>query len=640
MDISRRNLRLRFAEGPPLPAEALQVEEAIGEVPTYRVRYRQETRALEALLGQKVTVLPPEADLPDGTPARPRVGIVTAAERCGTERVEARADGQGEVELTLRPALALLGCSVRCRVYQNRSSIDILKDLLALNGLRHAKLQVAATPPRRVFCLQYREDDLSFIRRLLAEDGIAFYYGDADDPEVLILHDSARPYPHSAPGPLRLGDGTLPDPGRTRAVVRRRSTAGPARVALTGYDVARAAQTATGAETVQDIPAFQATSVTLPVLAPSGDLTADALRRLARDRATRGNRLTGTMQHPGPVLGQGLDVASTDPDLAGDYVLSSFVSHTEAGGLSRVQFVACPRRGAFVPPQRPRPVVPGVQTAVVVGADPGQPAQDAEGRVKVRFAWDTSGDTRDTSCWIRVATPLAGQGYGAAFTPRAGQEVLVAFLDGDPDAPVIAGSLPNGKHTHPLAAAGSTRSGLSTGLGPAPTNALEFDDRDGAERMTLRAARDFALEVPANVTAAVGGTETRSVAKAAEHAYDQGLTVQVAQAAAWSAQEITLSAERKLVLTVGSSVLELTPSGITIKGTTVAIEATTLTASGSAKIALSGGTGSVEASGPLTLKGLQLTAEGSAMTTVKAGAMLTVQASGMTTVKGALVQIN
>jgi type VI secretion system secreted protein VgrG len=114
----------------------------------------------------------------------------------------------------------------------------------------------------------------------------------------------------------------------------------------------------------------------------------------------------------------------------------------------------------------------------------------------------------------------------------------------------------------------------------------------------------------------------------------------VAKDATCKAKTITLEAQSRLVLKVGSSQVELTASGITIKASTVKIDAASLDAKGSGQFKLSGGSGNVQASGPLGLKGLQLTAEGSAMTTVKAGGMLTLQASGMTTVKGGIVQIN
>lgn len=639
MAIDTRNLRLILGRTAPRDATSLTVSESINVVPTYTVEYVNESASLAGLLGEKAEILLPETENALGIAPRRFCGMVTAAELAGDE-LSATSIG-GSVRLTVRPFLALLEYSSRCHVYQNKSSLEILADILEFNGLKRSPVRIGASPPRREVCIQYNENDLSFVTRLMAEDGVAFYFGDGQDADVLVTHDSARPFPQMAGGTIELTDASVPRADRLRAdTLCRVSRVATGKVALTSHDIARAAQNASGPGPVGDAPGMKATGETHHLAAPSGDLKQDERRRRAAERRAAAEQISGHCSHPAAYLGQTMNISSETGEIAGDYVVSRLDYHVGSDKRAYLAFEASPRATGPVPLRPPKPMIPGVHNAVVVGGDAGTAVQDAQGRVKVKFLWDTTGETRDTSCWLRVAAPLAGNGYGALFTPRAGQEVLVGFLNGDPDAPVITGALYNGKHTHPYMEAGGTRSGVTSKLTQAQANELEFEDKEGSEKLSLRAAKDLDVSVAEATTTMIGTTETRQITGEAVHEYGKTLDVEVAKDATLKAETITLEAQSRLVLKVGSSLIELTSSGVTIKGGTVKIDASSLDAKGSGQFKLSGGSGSVQASGPLDLKGLQLTAEGSAITTVKAGGMLTVQASGMTTVKGGIVQIN
>ena len=639
MAIDTRNLRLILGRTEPRDATGLTVSETINEVPTYTVDYVNESAPLTGLLGEKAEILLPETENALGIAPRRFCGVVTSAELAGDEQ-SATSIG-ASVRLTVRPFLALLEYSSRCHVYQNKSSLEILADILEFNGLKRSPVLIGATPPRREVCIQYNEDDLSFVTRLMAEDGVTFFFGDGQDADVLVTHDSARPFPRMAGGTIELTDASAPCADRLRAdTLCRVSRVATGKVALTSYDIVQAAQKATGPDPVGDAPGMKATGETHHSAAPSGDLKQDARRRRAAERRAAAEQISGHCSHPAAYLGQAMNIFSDASDIAGDYLVSRLDYRVGSDKRTYLSFAASPRVPGPVPLRRPKPMVPGLHNAVVVGGDTGTAVQDAQGRVKVRFLWDTTGETRDTSCWLRVATPLAGNGYGALFTPRAGQEVLVGFLNGDPDAPVITGALYNGKHTHPYMETGGTRSGVTSKLTQAQANELEFEDKEGSEKLSLRAAKDLDVSVAEAATTKIGTTETRQITGGAEHEYGKTLDVEVSKDATLKAETITLEAQSRLVLKVGSSLVELTSSGVTINGGTVKIDASSLDAKGTGQFKLSGGSGSVQTSGPLDLKGLQLTAEGSAMTTVKAGGMLTVQASGMTTVKGGIVQIN
>lgn len=639
MSIDPRNLRLILGRTAPREARSLTVSEAINTVPTYTIDYANENAPLAGLLGEKAEILLPATENALGIAPRRFCGVVIAAELVSDERA-ATSDG-GNVRLTVRPFLALLAYSTRCHVHQNKSSVEIFSDILAFNGLQRSPVRIGADPPRREICIQYNEDDLSFVTRLLAEDGIAFFFGDGQDAYVLVIHDSARPFPAVAEGAIALTDASVPRADRLRAdALSRVSRVATGKVGLTSHDIAKAIQSATGHDPVGMSPGMKATGETRHLAAPSGDLRQDARRRSVAERRSAAEQISGQCSHPAAYIGQALTISSTASDIAGDYVVSRLDYRVGNDKIAYLSFQASPRATGPVPQRPPKPMIPGVHTAVVLGGDADTTVQDAQGRVKIRFLWDMTGKQQDTSCWLRVASPLAGNGYGALFTPRAGQEVLVGFLNGDPDAPVITGSLYNGKHVHPYMEPGGTRSGLTSKLTQELANELEFDDKQGHEKLSLRAAKDFDLHVTEAATTKIGTTETRQITGAATHGYSDKLDIDVAKDATCKAKTITLEAQSSLVLKVGSSQVELTASGITIKASTVKIDAASLDAKGSGQFKLSGGSGNVQASGPLGLKGLQLTAEGSAMTTVKAGGMLTLQASGMTTVKGGIVQIN
>jgi len=674
MNIDRKNLRLILGRTAPRDATSLTATESLNAVPTYIVEYANETKPIAQLLGEKAEILLPEEETGLGITPRRFCGVVTAAELTSDES-SATTIG-GTIRLTVRPFLALLSYSTRCYVHQNKSSVDILKDILEFNGLKRSPVRIKVAPPRREICVQYNEDDLSFVTRILAEDGIAFFFGDGKDADVLVTHDSARPFPDIKGGVIALTDASVPRADRLRADnLRRASRAATGKVALTSYDIERAAQNASRPEPVSKVPGMKATADKSHLAVHSGALQDDEQRRRAAERRAAAELISGQCNHPAIHLGQAMNITSQARDIAGDYVVSQL--EYRVGGDHRVHlsFNANPRANGPVPMRPAKPVIAGVHNAVVVGGDAGTAVQDAQGRVKVRFLWDSTDAPKDSnswldvaeqiagddfgealgpirslwgnknkaddkSCWLRVATPIAGNGYGALFTPRAGQEVLVSFLNGDPDAPVITGNLYNSKHAHPYMEEGGTRSGVTTKLSQELANELEFEDKEGSEKLSLRAAKDLDVVVTEAASTTIGTTETRQISDAASHEYGTSLDINVAENAMLKAETITLQAQSRLVLQVGSSQIELTPSGVTITGGAVKIDATTLEANASAQFNLSGSTGTVEASGPLNLKGLQLTAEGSATATVKAGGMMTVQASGMTTVKGAIVQIN
>jgi type VI secretion system secreted protein VgrG len=180
------------------------------------------------------------------------------------------------------------------------------------------------------------------------------------------------------------------------------------------------------------------------------------------------------------------------------------------------EFTVIPSDVPYRPERRtPRPVMPGPQTAVVTTPDNEEIYTDEHGRVKVKFHWDRVGENNEkSSCWVRVSQSWAGAGWGALFLPRNGQEVVVSFLDGDPDRPLITGGVYNGAHSPPQSLPKdknkSTIRSRSTKKGSGGSE-LTFDDTKGKEKLLLSAQTDLSVSSGANTGRTVGKDDTLSV---------------------------------------------------------------------------------------------------------------------------------
>ncbi|GAB0062712.1 hypothetical protein IBA8401_37420 [Pseudomonas syringae] len=224
-----------------------------------------------------------------------------------------------------------------------------------------------------------------------------------------------------------------------------------------------------------------------------------------------------------------------------------------------------------------KPSINGPQTAIIVGPPGEEIYTDEMGRVKVQFHWDRNGQFDDkSSCWVRVAQSGASGGFGSIQIPRVGDEVVVVFLDGNPDRPLIMGSLYNSQNTPPWSLpANKTQSGFLTrsmkGDG-GTANFFRFEDKAGAEQLIMHAERNMDTEIEVDETHKVGnnrtmtvdGRQTEIIKKDTVMNVQEGsLTIQVDN------QFIQVNAKQHIILQVGESSITLTPDGIEIKGNAI-----------------------------------------------------------------------
>jgi type VI secretion system secreted protein VgrG len=308
-------------------------------------------------------------------------------------------------------------------------------------------------------------------------------------------------------------------------------------------------------------------------------------------------------------------------------------------------------------PMAAKPVVVGLQTAVVTGSDTDEDiAVDQYGRVQVTFPWNKPDKANaQSSCPVRVASPWAGKSWGAVSIPRVGQEVVVSFLEGDPDRPLIIGSVYNAVNTVPYVLPDNkTQSGIvSRSLlgGAADANELRFEDKAGSEDFFIHAQKDMHEEVENDhvvtidhdETVTIKNDQTFTIQHDRKHTVSNNDTLGVSQDGTTTiGQNFKLSAGSQIELVTGASSITMKSSGdIEIKGVNITITGDmSVKMEGQTQVGIkAGATMDIGAGASMKVHSDALMdVEGGAMTTVK-GAMLTLSADAMTQVSGAIIMI-
>lgn len=607
--------------------------ETLSEVPKYRVTVLDQETHLDELVGKFC-----EINLVSGVyialKARKFSGIIMSVERA-VDR-----SGSPTLEIELQSALGVLGLSVHSAIYQKKTSLEVLKEVLARNGLARMKIAGTKSKAKRDTVIQYNENDLDFCKRILSEEGLTFYFNDGTDPDTLFLHDVRKPFPKVF-DIIELTDGKSVADGKLVAEnLNLTRTFRPHKVELTHYDASKAAQTMAGPVTASKTKTAMTPSVLEYRPTIVGDLNNDELKILINASQRPELAISGECEHPAVYLGQEIKITSLDiSDMNERYIISHLIYRPLRGNALCCQFHAVPVTHIPAPIRLPKPLISGVHNAIVVGPEgskTGTVACDDKGRVLVKFFWDK---TASDSGYIRVSEPFSGNGYGAQFTPRVGHEVLVSFLHGDPDAPVITGQLYTEKHQPPFAEKNTTKSGIRTQLEGLP-NELEFDDKAGAELIGIRAAKDFELIVNENVTREIKMKETTTIAETSKLEIGDSWDIKVNNGQYNEADEITLKGKTKITLQVGQSRIELSASGILIDAPKVEIKGKSkVDFDSKGALTLTGISTKVEAKTALDLKGLNISAKASIKASLE-GAMAEVKGTGVVTIKGGVTMIN
>ena len=532
--------------------------------------------------------------------------------------------------LTLVPQLAYLAHRTNQRVFQHLTVPQIVAQVLEEHGIQADAYRFGLGPvvyPPREYCVQYDETDLHFIQRLCEEEGIHYHFQHAASGHVLVFGDDQTVFPKLTATAYQQDSGLVAD----QPVIKRfglRLETRTSRVTRRDYDFEKPRLTMEAAFHSDFQPDLEDYDYPgrFTERARGKHLSQRALERhrhdyeLAEGESDQPKLVSGHFlpltEHPRSDWNQLWLLTEVLHEGKQPQVLEeSVTSHVDSGdGFVqgyRNRFSATPWAIPFRPALRhPKPKVLGSQTAVVTGPAGEEIHCDEYGRVRVQFHWDREGQADDkTSCWLRVSSSWAGDRYGGIAIPRVGMEVLVTFLEGDPDQPLVTGCLYHKEHQVPYdLPANKTRTVFKTLSSPGGGgyNELRIEDRKGAEQIYIHAQRDWDENIEHDQKIRVGHerhdtveANSYSELKAEEHLIvagdrkveikpDDHLTVgQTQHIKLGTAQltragrEVHLKAGQKMVieagveltLKAGGSFIKLNPGGITVSGPLARINA-------------------------------------------------------------------
>jgi len=507
-----------------LVMERLAGSESLGRLFHYELSLASENSSLKlnALLGKPMGLA---VQLADGSD-RYFHGIVA---RCS----QTAHRGQfASYQVTLKPWLWLLSRTSDCRIFQSKTVPDIVKQVFRDLGFSDFEDALTRSYREWDYCVQYRETSFDFVSRLMEQEGIYYYFRHEQERHVLVLCDAYGAH-STAPGYARVPFYPLDDQMRERDHIHDWHLAHevqPGSLALNDYDFQRPSARLE----VRSSIAREHSNAAYPLYDYPGEYVQSkdgeqyARNRIEAIQAQYEQiRLKGNARG----LGSGHLFSLTDyprDDQNREYlIVDSEYTITqdlyESGrGSESFQFdssLTCiDASQVFRPlPLTTQPIVQGPQTAMVVGPKGEEIWTDQFGRVKVHFYWDRHDQSNEnSSCWIRVSQNWAGKNWGSIQIPRIGQEVIVSFLEGDPDRPIITGRVYNAEQTVPYdlpanATQSGTKSRSSKGGTPANFNEIRMEDKKGEEQLFIHAEKNQDIEVENDETHWVGHDRSKTI---------------------------------------------------------------------------------------------------------------------------------
>jgi type VI secretion system secreted protein VgrG len=406
-----------------------------------------------------------------------------------------------------------------CRIFQDLGTPDIIKKVFETAGIssEHFRFSLSNTYEPRNYCVQYRESDWSFVSRLMEEDGIFYFFEHHEDKHVLVMGDGAsacEPICGSEVLPFRRPSGLVVEEDHIQRF-RFAEEIQPGTVSLRDFNFKKpdlSMQAQDKAEVDGDLEVYDYPGEYQDPgqgnTAKGGTLAKVRLEEWLAGRKVGQGESDCDRLCPGYLFTL---AEHSRADYNARYLLTE-VSHyghqaqvldeeSPGGDFSYSNSFSCISESIPFRPRRStsRPHVRGVQTAVVVGPKGEEIYTDEHGRVKVQFHWDRQGKRDErSSCWIRVSQLWAGEAWGAMFIPRIGQEVIVDFIEGDPDRPIITGRVYNGSNLTPYELPKEkTKSTIksNTSLGGNGYNELRYEDKKGSEQIFMHAQRNMDVHV-------------------------------------------------------------------------------------------------------------------------------------------------
>ncbi|MBB2888876.1 MULTISPECIES: type VI secretion system Vgr family protein [Pseudomonas] len=494
-------------------------------------------------------------------------------------------------QATLRPWLWLLTRTSDCRIFQNLTIPQIIKQVF--RDLGFSDFEDALSRPYREweYCVQYRETSFDFVSRLMEQEGIYYFFRHEQGRHVLVLADAYGAHAN-VPGYASVPYYPKNEQQRERDHIydwHLAQQVQPGSLELNDYDFQRPSaridvrSAMPRPHTAGDYPLYDYPGTY--VQSADGEHYArtriEALQTLHEQVELAGNARGLGSGHLFSLTGFSRQDQNREYLIVGTRYYISQESGETGGGAPSAQFessLTCiDAQQSYRPlPNTHRPIVKGPQTALVVGPKGEEIWTDQFGRVKVHFYWDRHDQSNEnSSCWIRVSQSWAGKNWGSMQIPRIGQEVIVSFLEGDPDRPIITGRVYNAEQTVPYdLPENATQSGMksrsSKGGSPANFNEIRMEDKKGAEQLYIHAERnqDIVVEVDESHSVghdrnkSIGHNETVTIGNNRLRIVKQEDILSVGQRKTDSiSQSYVIEVGENLRLVCGESILELNASG-------------------------------------------------------------------------------
>lgn len=434
---------------------------------------------------------------------------------------------------TVRPWLWFLTRVQNSRIFQDMTVPEIIKKVFDEHSIAVVKQDgLSGTYPKRVYCVQYRETDFNFVSRLMEDEGIYYYFKHEQDKHTLMLSDSYSAH-EKFEGYAKIPFVPLERTARIEQEYIHEWTLArevePGKFALKDFDFEKPSTSLlvkTNQQRKHDLADYEIYDYPGGyTLSKDGD---QYVRTRMEEAQYQFELANGKGNARGLCVGYLFELSGqsrTDQNreylvLSADYDLeyTEYEAMENQGAKYACGFSVLNSKQAFRPRCTTRkPFVQGPQTAIVVGPSGDEIYTDKYGRVKVQFHWDRYGKSDEhSSCWVRVSHPWAGKNWGMVAIPRMGQEVVVDFLEGDPDQPLITGRVYNAEQMPPWELpANKTQTGVLTrsskeGSG-ANANAIRFEDKKGSEQLWMHAEKNQDIEVENDETHWVGHDRTKTI---------------------------------------------------------------------------------------------------------------------------------
>ncbi len=553
--------------------------------------------------------------------------------------------------MTLRPWFWLLRFRVNCRVYQNLSVQNIASKIFDEHGFHgQYSFKVRGGSKSREYCTQFNETDFDFISRLLTEEGMHYHFVHSASGHKMIIGSDNQAFENTgakasySAGYKQMAD--VVDTWLPGLAVHGGSSM------LADYDPLQATVVTSSENKTQD---KNASSTPVSYYYPglfterSDADSAAKLRQEAED--TQGTYVRGSGGFPEFTAGSRFKLKKhVDSQQQGEYVIVEVVHQLYDGETGQQpeysnRFRCIPAATPFRSRVMPKPRIHSLQVAVCTGPSNNEIYTNADSQVRVQFFWDQEGkNDENSSCWIRVAQPMAGAGFGCRFLPRINDEVLVCFIDGDPDRPIVTAVVYNGKNKPPYSEqevsgvlTHSTPQGEST-----DANELRFNDHKNQELFVMQAQKDLQLTVKNDKTEQVQGNSTQEIDKECKISVKEAFTQSTENQLSVSSKQnmslssdasISQSAKQELSMSADTNASLSAQANLDVKGLEVSVD-------GEASISLKSETSSISINPEgITITAPSITINGEMETTVS-GFMVSLEGEMTTDITGMVVSID